>query len=81
MLTHAQMVLIASLARKASSAPLNFFRIDYPEVDPPEWNKYVTIKQENGNVKTGELPLNYWGDMKSNYEAHNQDYSGMYKGK
>lgn len=81
MLTHAQIVLTASLARKASSAPLNFFRIDYPEVDPPEWNKYVTIKQENGNVKTGELPLNYWGDMKTNYEAHNRDYSGVYKRK
>jgi succinate dehydrogenase/fumarate reductase flavoprotein subunit len=81
MLNHAQMVLAASLARKASSAPLNFFRIDYPEVDPPEWNKYVTIRQENGKVQAGELPLNYWGDMKANYEAHNRDYTGVYSGK
>jgi succinate dehydrogenase/fumarate reductase flavoprotein subunit len=81
MLDHAQMVLAASLARKASSAPLNFFRIDYPEVDPPEWNKYVTIRLGNGKVQAGELPLNYWGDMKANYEAHNRDYTGVYSGK
>jgi succinate dehydrogenase/fumarate reductase flavoprotein subunit len=81
MLAHAQIILSASLARKASSAPLNFHRIDYPELDPPEWNKYVTIKLENGKVKSGELPLNYWGDMKANYEAHNRDYTGVYRGK
>jgi succinate dehydrogenase/fumarate reductase flavoprotein subunit len=79
MLAHAQMVLHASLARKASSRLLNFFRIDYPEIDPPEWSKFVTIKLENGKVKTGELPLRYWGDMKANYEAHNRDYTGVYK--
>src|SRR4030042_1028673 len=81
MLAHAQMVLHASLARKASSRPLNFYRIDYPEIDPPEWSKFVTIKLENGPVKTGELPLRYWGDMKDNYETHNRDYTGVYKAK
>jgi succinate dehydrogenase/fumarate reductase flavoprotein subunit len=81
MLTHAQIILNASLARKASSAPLNFHRIDYPEVDPPGWNKYLTIKLENGKARSGELPLNYWGDMKANYEARNKDYIGVYRGK
>ncbi len=80
LLAHGQAILHASLARKASSQTLNFFRIDYPEVDPPEWCKFVTIKLENGKVKTGELPMNYWGDMKANYEAHNKDYTGVYKG-
>jgi succinate dehydrogenase/fumarate reductase flavoprotein subunit len=80
MLAHAQMVLHASLARKASSRLLNFFRIDYPEIDPPEWSKFVTIKMANGRVKTGELPLRYWGDMKKEYEKHNADYKGVYKG-
>jgi len=80
-LTHGQIVLHASLARKASSQALNFFRIDYPELDPPEWCKYVTVKLENGRVKEGSLPLNYWGDMKANYEARNKDYEGVYKGK
>ena len=81
MLAHAQMVLHASLARKASSRLLNFFRIDYPEIDPPEWSKFITIKLENGELKTGELPLKYWGDMKTNYEAHNRDYEGVYTSK
>jgi succinate dehydrogenase/fumarate reductase flavoprotein subunit len=44
MLAHGQMVLSASLARRTSSEALNFYRIDCPEVDPPAWNKYVTIK-------------------------------------
>ena len=81
LLTHAQIVIHASLARKASSRALFFFRIDYPDIDPPEWNKFVTVKLENNKVKTGELPLNYWGNMKANYEAHNKDYTGVYKRK
>jgi succinate dehydrogenase/fumarate reductase flavoprotein subunit len=81
LLTHGQIVLHASLARQASSQMLNFFRIDYPKVDPPEWHKFVTIKLENGKVKAGELPLDYWGDMKASYEAHNKDYAGVYRGK
>ncbi|MFC2069832.1 FAD-dependent oxidoreductase [Chloroflexota bacterium] len=80
LLTYAQIVFHASLARKASSRFLDFRRIDYPELDPPEWNKFITLKQENGRVKTGELPLDYWGDLKENYEAHNEDYKGVYEG-
>jgi hypothetical protein len=45
-------------------------------MDPPEWRKWITLKLENGNVKTGELPLNYWGDLKQNWESHNRDYRG-----
>ena len=69
-LTVAQIIIHASLARKASSNFLDFHRIDYPEVDPPEWRKFITVKLENGKVKVGELPLNYWGPLKKNYEAH-----------
>ncbi len=81
LLTYAQIIIHASLARKASSVPLNFQRIDYPTLDPPEWRKFLTIKQENSKVKTGELPLTFWGNMKEQYEAHNKDYTGVYKGK
>ena len=80
LLTNAQIIVHASLARKASSVPLNFQRIDYPAVDPPEWNHFLTIKQENGKVKTDSLPMTFWGDMKKQYEAHNKDYTGVYKG-
>jgi succinate dehydrogenase/fumarate reductase flavoprotein subunit len=81
LLEHGRIILNASLARRASSQMLNFFRIDYPEVDPPEWNKFITVKMENGKVKTGELPQQFWGNMKSNYEAHNKDYQGVYRGR
>jgi len=81
LLTYAQIIIQASLARQASTRFLDFRRLDYPAMDPPEWNKFLTIKQENGKAITGLLPLNYGGDMKEQYEAHNQDYSGVYKGK
>jgi succinate dehydrogenase/fumarate reductase flavoprotein subunit len=81
LLAHGQTIINASLARKASSRMLNFFRIDYPKVDPPEWNRFVTIRLENNKVKVGELPFDYWGDMKANYEARNKDYAGVYQGK
>jgi len=81
LLTYAQAIIQAMLARKASSMLLGFQRIDYPATDPPEWNKYLTIKLENGKVKTGSLPQVFWGNMKNQYEAHNKDYTGVYKGK
>jgi succinate dehydrogenase/fumarate reductase flavoprotein subunit len=79
LLTNAQIIVLSTLARKASSALINFKRIDYPTVDPPEWNKYITLKLENDKVKLGELPQSFWGNMKQQYEAHNKDYSGVYK--
>ncbi|MBN2038846.1 MAG: FAD-binding protein [Spirochaetes bacterium] len=79
LLNYAKIIIQASLARKASSAPLHFFRIDYPDVDPPEWNKWLTIKQENGEVKINSLPATFWGNMKEQYEVNNKDYSGVYK--
>ncbi len=81
LLQYAQIIIHASMARKASSFPLGFQRIDYPAVDPPEWNKFLTLKLENGKVKTGSLPQTFWGDMKKQYEAHNKDYTGVYRGK
>jgi succinate dehydrogenase/fumarate reductase flavoprotein subunit len=81
LLTYAQVIIHAMLARKASSFALGFQRIDYPTIDPPEWKKYLTIKLENGKVKTGNLPLAFWGNLKNQYEAHNKDYTGVYKGK
>ena len=69
-LTCNQMIVHTSLARKASSQYLGFNRLDYPEIDPPAYRKWITIHRENDSVKTGELPLDFYGDMQSNYEAH-----------
>ena len=69
-ITVGRMMLEASRARKASSSHLDFTRTDYPEVDPPEWKKWVTIKLDGGDVKVGELALDYYGDMEKNYQDH-----------
>ena len=79
MLEHAKVILSASLARKASSMMLGFNRIDHPEMDPPEWNRMLTIKQENGKVVHGEVPHSFWGNQKEEYERYNPDYQGVYK--
>jgi len=78
-ITVCQMIVHASLGRKASSKFLNFYRVDYRQEDPPEWDKFTIIKQENGEVKVGKLPLEFWGPLKENYDAHNKDYIGHVK--
>ncbi len=69
-MTCGEMVIHASLARRASSAWLGFERLDYPEKDPPEWDKWITAKLENNGVKIGEKPIDYWGTLEENYSAH-----------
>jgi len=78
-ITVGEMIMHASLARKASSRALGFNRIDYPEVDPPEWNKFVTARLENGKVKVGELPFNYWllPPNAPTYEENYKRHSGL----
>jgi succinate dehydrogenase/fumarate reductase flavoprotein subunit len=77
-MTVGEIIMQASLARKASSQLLDFKRLDYPKVDPPEWNKIVTIRLENGRIKAGELPLKYWllppyaANYEENYRKHSE---------
>lgn len=59
LITVGEMVMHACMARKASSAVLGHIRVDYPEMDPPEWHKFLPIKLEDGKVTVRELPLNY----------------------
>jgi succinate dehydrogenase/fumarate reductase flavoprotein subunit len=75
-LTHGEMEMHAALARKASSQALNFYRLDYPEVNPPEWNKLLPIRLEDERVVVRELPLDYHlrspyaNDYEENYRKH-----------
>jgi succinate dehydrogenase/fumarate reductase flavoprotein subunit len=77
-MTVGEIVMQASLARKASSLLLDFKRLDYPETDPPEWNKIITIRLENGGIQAGELPLNYYllppyaPSFEENYRKHSE---------
>ena len=78
-LTVGEIIMNASLARQASSRPLDFWRLDYPEVDPPEWQKFVTIKLENGKVRVGERPLDFWlrPPYATTYEENYKLHSGL----
>ena len=79
-LTVSQIVLHASLARHSSSAPLFFRRSDYPEMDPEADRHHIAIRQENGKVLTRDVPLDYFGDLQTEYEARNGDYIERQKG-
>jgi hypothetical protein len=72
-LSVSEVIINACLARQASSRPLGFMRLDYPQKDPPEWNKYITIRQENGKIKLGEYPLNYWL-LSTNFPSYRENY-------
>ena len=69
-----KLILHACLARKSSSAPLFFERSDYPDLDPEKDRRLITIRQEDGKVVQGSVPLGYFGDLKEEYEKRNQDY-------
>lgn len=60
--------------RKSSSRTLCFTRSDYAEMDPAEDHHFITIHQENGVPVRGDVELDYFGDLKTEYEKHNQDY-------
>ncbi len=70
----AELVLHASLLRESSSKQLCFERSDFPEMDPEKDRRFITVRQEDGKVVAGSVPLDYFGDLKQNYLAHNQDY-------
>jgi succinate dehydrogenase/fumarate reductase flavoprotein subunit len=75
-LTISEIIIHASLARKASSNTLDFHRVDYPEVEPRDWRKFITLKLQDDRVVTSSLPLNYYlsapygSTFRENYEAH-----------
>jgi succinate dehydrogenase/fumarate reductase flavoprotein subunit len=73
-LTNAQIIVHSCLARKASAKYLHFIRSDYPEMDPPGWHQFITVKLENNKIKVDEKPIDYYGSFKENYESHNQEY-------
>jgi succinate dehydrogenase/fumarate reductase flavoprotein subunit len=77
LMTCGEVLMQASLGRKASSMWLDFHRTDYPEVDPPELDKFLTIRfAEDGKIVHGELPKDYWlrgsnaPSYLENYKAH-----------
>ena len=74
-LTNAELVIQSCPARKASSKQLMFTRLDYPEMDPPEWHNFITVWRDESGVRTGALPIDYYGNLTDNYERLNADYA------
>lgn len=79
-LTVSKLIIHASLARKTSSKSLCFNRGDNKEIDPERDRKLIVLKQTDDNIAIKELPLDYFGDLKENYERHNKEYVGGDKG-
>ena len=56
-----RIVLNGCIARKCSSKQYDLNRLDYPEMDPPEWDKYVSLTlKADGEIEVGDLPLDYY---------------------
>ena len=76
LISYGELAIKSSLAREASNSVLDFHRLDYPELDPPEWNKLLPIKQIDNEAETRELPLDfhlktpYAPDYEENYRQH-----------
>jgi succinate dehydrogenase/fumarate reductase flavoprotein subunit len=79
MIEHAKIIINAMKERKFTNPQLGIERVDYPKNDEEDANNYLTMHLENDEIKFARVPVRYWGNMKEQYEAHNQDYTGVYK--
>ena len=70
-LTVSQIILQSCLARHQSCEKLEFYRSDD---DGKEMAPFVVIRSDGEKVTAREVPLDYAGKIKENYEKHNQDY-------
>ena len=76
LITLGEMVMQASRARKCSSIYLDFYRLDYPQMDPPEWEKLLPMRLEEGHLKVRDLALDFHllapnaPTYEENYERH-----------
>ena len=71
-----ELVMQASLARKASSVYLDFYRLDYPDNDPADWQKLLPIRQTGDGIVARELSCNHHleapnaASYEENYQRH-----------
>ena len=70
-LTVAQIILQACLARHQTCPKLEFYRTDD---DGGAMAPFICIRNDGERVVAREVPLDYAGDIRENYEKHNQDY-------
>ena len=70
-LTVAQVILQACLARRETCEKLEFYRTDGSGGGQ---EPFLCIRHDGEKVVRREVPLDYAGDVKANYEKYNQDY-------
>ena len=70
-LTVSQLILQACLARRQTCEKLEFYRTDSDD-RPAE--PFICIRFDGKEVVRREVPLDYAGNIKENYEKYNQDY-------
>ena len=75
-LTVSQIILNACLARKTDCKALHFLRGDNANSDDEKNEKLIVIKQVGDRIVLRELPVDFFGDLRENYEKHNEDYTG-----
>ncbi|MFB6340192.1 FAD-dependent oxidoreductase [Saccharicrinis sp. FJH62] len=73
-LTVSKMILHASLQRRVSSKPLCFERGDNEKKETERDKKLIVIKQKDETVNVRDLAVDFFGDLKENYERNNPDY-------
>ncbi len=65
--------------RKFTNPRLGIERLDYPENDEEDAKYFLVMSQKDGQIQFERVPTRYFGNMKEQYEAHNKDYTGVYK--
>lgn len=73
-ITVAKLILHACLLRKCDSKPLSFVRSDSDGTKAEAETCFLTIRQEDGQIIGGQVPHDYYGDLRTEYEKHNADY-------
>lgn len=69
-LTVSQLILQACLVRSGSCENLEFYRSD----DDGQFQPFLVIRHDGEKTLVREVPLDYAGDLKANYEKNNVDY-------
>ena len=79
LITVGELVMKASLERKASNSILGFLRLDYPEMDPTEWDVLLPIHQEDNRPRSRRVPLDFHlrEPYAPTYEENYRRYSGL----
>ena len=72
-LTVSQIIIEACLARKESCEQLEFIRTD-GDGGNDNSERFIVIKRDGDRTVSRDVPLDYAGDLKVNYERYNRDY-------